>query len=555
MPRHHIALPVRGHPCGRDPASTPNQSFAAGCLRRLLQPFGLVDRVPGECTDGRAGSNLCPCSNFYANANFAVSRAMVHRFPRRAWEEAHRLVVQDRQSRPCQYGYLGEVAYEMLFGDRAYGAPAWTQAHWCGQYAAGCPGSPCFPEEEVVAGPRRDEGRGEALARPSFVSLPADLAAAAARFIDDKTLDEESTELVARRIQQEARQRGGLYSQFPAYRIQVANGTMFALMVVPCGRRVGDLRSLHLLRQLLELHEIAPLPEVDFVFATGDHARIPLELARPDGGCLPVFSHAYEGTPPRCQNIPLPDYSFDPVGFASRWTEHWEVMRVRMLAAATANPWTGRMDTALFAGTLWQGSRQQGKSLASDPHLGLNFSMRKWGQRGGTVPLEEHCRHKYLVHFLGLANGAADTHPPTTPASLHSPSVWALRSSGYSNRLKYLLLCGSTVIYVGIGAAKAIPHEFYEAILTPGTHFAYAETASDLPAVMARLRSDEALARRIAQTGQAAMRRLDWATVKGYTRYVLNVMSSRQRARTGPASGMNRIGSLSDLESFTRLDS
>ena len=54
-------------------------------------------------------------------------------------------------------------------------------------------------------------------------------------------------------------------------------------------------------------------------------------------------------------------------------------------------------------------------------------------------------------------------------------------SIGYANKFKYLLLCGSTVIYVQDGITHK---EFYEYGLLPGVHYVTVPTAADVPAMV-----------------------------------------------------------------------
>ena len=66
-------------------------------------------------------------------------------------------------------------------------------------------------------------------------------------------------------------------------------------------------------------------------------------------------------------------------------------------------------------------------------------------------------------------------------------------SIGYANKFKYLLLCGSVVIYVGDGMTHK---EFYEYGLLPGVHYVYAATAADVPATVRYLQERRVRARR-----------------------------------------------------------
>ena len=106
---------------------------------------------------------------------------------------------------------------------------------------------------------------------------------------------------------------------------------------------------------------------------------------------------------------------------------------------------------------------------------------RKLHRKGGFqqhlcyMTFEQQCSYKYL---------------------LNSASI------GYANKFKYLLLCGSVVIYVQDGMAHK---EFYEYGLVPGIHYVTVPNAAAVPAMVRWLQAHDSYARAVAAAGRARM--------------------------------------------------
>jgi len=152
-----------------------------------------------------------------------------------------------------------------------------------------------------------------------------------------------------------------------------------------------------------------------------------------------------------------------------------------------------------------------------------NSSRAMRGRHGGGCILSfgEMCRFRYLVHVGGL---------------------------GISGRLKQLLLCGSTVIYV---ANKGAFHEFYEAVLLAGVHVMHVETVAEVPAMVRVLRRTDAWARAVGAAGQRQMRRLD---VEHYVLQLLRAIAPLQRHKPAVRAGAQRINCEDDLYRLMQLD-
>ena len=91
-------------------------------------------------------------------------------------------------------------------------------------------------------------------------------------------------------------------------------------------------------------------------------------------------------------------------------------------------------------------------------------------------------------------------------------------SIGYANKFKYLLLCGSVVIYVRDGMSH---QEFYELGLLPGIHYVSVPDAAAVPAMVRWLKANDAYARAVAMAGRARMAALTTDAVADYVAELL----------------------------------
>ena len=117
-------------------------------------------------------------------------------------------------------------------------------------------------------------------------------------------------------------------------------------------------------------------------------------------------------------------------------------------------------------------------------------------------------------------------------------------SIGYANKFKYLLLCGSVVIYVRDGMAHK---EFYEHGLVPGVHFVTVPTAEDVPAMVESLRRNDSYARAVAEAGRARMAALDVGAVTDFMAELLTGYAKRQTFKVVPTKGAVRVDCEDDL--------
>ncbi|KAL3893706.1 MAG: hypothetical protein SGPRY_014048, partial [Prymnesium sp.] len=157
-----------------------------------------------------------------------------------------------------------------------------------------------------------------------------------------------------------------------------------------------------------------------------------------------------------------------------------------------------------------------GKITSTCKQLGLHT-------RGGYqkhkcyMTFEDQCSYKYL---------------------LNSASI------GYANKFKYLLLCGSVIIYVQEGM---VHKEFYERGLLPGVHYVTAKTAADVPALVESLKANDEYARSVANAGRDRMAALDVKAIAEFYAELFRQYAKRQRFKVKPLPGSVRIECEDDL--------
>lgn len=128
----------------------------------------------------------------------------------------------------------------------------------------------------------------------------------------------------------------------------------------------------------------------------------------------------------------------------------WDLMREKLIQAASAHPWSQKKNRAFFRGSRTSDERDSLVTLSrKHPNLvrAQYTKNQAWKSMADTlggepvkdVPMEKHCSYKYLFNFRGVAA---------------------------SFRFRHLFLCQSLVIHVG----DEWKEFFYDA-LTPNYHF------------------------------------------------------------------------------------
>ena len=94
-------------------------------------------------------------------------------------------------------------------------------------------------------------------------------------------------------------------------------------------------------------------------------------------------------------------------------------------------------------------------------------------------------------------------------------------SNGYANKLKYLFLCKSVVIFVRDGSGN---REFFESQVLPGTHYYSVRTMAEVPVAVRHLRAHPQLARTIASAGASRTRPVDANVTPGFESKTLRII-------------------------------
>ncbi len=311
------------------------------------------------------------------------------------------------------------------------------------------------------------------------------------------------------------------------HRAQVIGGRLY----------ITDLRAIFFDRNyamarvmpILETLRRWPVPDLDAVFQGTDY---PLgELPR-DAAHMERMYGSGQHIPPMFSptatsvhlDIPWPDFAFFPPrgrdGIPHPLkTPRWVEAQPALLAQAREIRWEDKLPLAVFTGNM-MGALRQRMYKDAERHPELMFvnevfiktsppSCFEIGApeptKGGVLSkkcglsFKELCRYKYLLN---------------------------VGSNGYANKLRYLFLCGSVVIWVREGSLN---HEFFERQFVPGVHYAPVDTVDEIPDAIRRMQADDAFARSLAEAGQARMAQMDLHEVTHYCYQMLKGYAKLQR--------------------------
>ena len=279
------------------------------------------------------------------------------------------------------------------------------------------------------------------------------------------------------------------------------------------------------------------LPDLDAVFQGTDYplSEIPRSAAHfhrlygPGKPIPPMFSPT---STTQHLDIPWPDFAFFPPigkkGCGKRCmhplrTPRWTEAHPNLLAQGRAVAWEDKLPLAVFTGNMMGSLRKRLYQMAEAEHSDIMFVNEVFikaaeqardscldiaapqPRSGGvlskrcSLAFKDLCKYKYLIN---------------------------LGSNGYANKLRFLFLCGSTVLWVRKGSLN---HEFFERQFLPGVHYAPVDTVEDLPDAIMRLRADDDFARRIALAGQERMAQMDVDEVTHYCYQMLKAYAKLQR--------------------------
>ena len=328
------------------------------------------------------------------------------------------------------------------------------------------------------------------------------------------------------------------------WRLKIVNGSLYVKYLhraATWAERTSVLRIFLLLRDDASRR----LPDVDVVYAASDQDPSPSLGyppcgASPGASCgrpIPLLTNAIEQKG-RKASLPVPEFSW--VGW--RHQPPW-CRLVEELAPAAAAPWASRRDALYFSGSLLNGRwRRRLRRLVDEQ-----------AKAGGA---DLHVRDVQSKFFGGAqprwAHGqlAEQANRSVAPRALHEACGWryvlSIPGYGYSNRLRALLACGSTVIHLRPPWA-----EYFEPLLRDNCNVVVVDKVEQILPTLRALRADEGRARRIAESGRAlALGALAWPNVLGYLRAMLEEYAARRTepvAPPAPGDGFTRVGSAREL--------
>ena len=226
---------------------------------------------------------------------------------------------------------------------------------------------------------------------------------------------------------------------------------------------------------------LAPPPDLELLLAGMD--------AVPNGGgAVPVLNTCEHET--INEGVAVPDMAFSQwqeAGVFGEGQEDWAVVSAGITAEAAATPYATRVRRVLFRGGLLDEDRAKAMPvIIAHPQL---FDA---GLRAAPPPRDEPMQIA-SERRMSLANFS------------HYAANLYMSGNGYSARLKYLLLTGSPVIFLG-GTFRGEIREFYTAALEPFRHYVPA-TQATLATVAAWVLENPVLAEAIGAAGAAFARK------------------------------------------------
>ena len=337
------------------------------------------------------------------------------------------------------------------------------------------------------------------------------------------------------------------------------NGTMYCLRAqVVSGRLyITDYRAIFFDRYyapsrvmpLLEtLRRHPDLPDVDLVVAAVDEPRIKT-LVDPKWWTrlCTTYPGPHDLPPPLFSStisrhhldLPWLDFSFFmPRKPHKLRTPPWSVLHPQMLEQSAKVRWEDKIELAMHTGNVGSPFR---KKLAEVAGVNPNTMLVN------ELFIGDHGKIKSTCAELGLdRKGGFQQHKCYMTFTQQCSYKYLLQSAsiGYANKFKYLLLCGSVVIYVQDGMTH---QEFYEHGLLPGVHYVTVPTAADVPAMVESLKKNDSYARAVAQAGRARLASLDTGAVTDFLAELLREYSKRQSFKVTAGKGSAQIDCEDDL--------
>lgn len=338
------------------------------------------------------------------------------------------------------------------------------------------------------------------------------------------------------------------------------NGTMYCarIQVVSGELYLTDYRAVFFDRHyapariipMLEIMRRHKLPDLDFVVAAVDEPRVKtlvhkLEWGRlveayPGGNSELLPPPLFSSTVNRAHlDLPWPDFSFFmPKKPHKLRTPPWEKLHAKMLQESASVAWESKIELAVHTGNVGSSFRKKvaaaaekhpGEMLVNELFIGDHARINRTCEERGLHRQGGYQRHLCYMTFVQQCS---------YKYLLNSASI------GYANKFKYLLLCGSVVIYIEDGMQHK---EFYEYGLVPGVHYVTVPTADDVPAKVRWLREHDGYARSVAAAGRARMAALDVAALSDFFAELLRQYARKQVFRPAGHAGAVRLNCEDDL--------
>ena len=343
-------------------------------------------------------------------------------------------------------------------------------------------------------------------------------------------------------------------------RVQVKNNELFITdyRAVFFDRHYAPARVMPML-DVLRGHQ---LPDVDLVVAAVDEPRIKAMadarewtrmVSRYPGmlkceGIDPKYAGEMASLPPPLFSstvdrahfdLAWPDFSFYMPRRAHKLrTPPWSKLHPQMLRESATVVWKDKIELAVHTGNVGSAYR---KRLADEAKRSPNEILVN------ELFIGDHGKIRSTCAQLGLhKQGGFQQHKCYMTFTEQCGYKYLLNSAsiGYANKFKYLLLCGSVVIYVRDGMSHK---EFYEYGLLPGVHYVTVESASEVPAMVRWLKKNDDYARAVALAGRARMATLDTNAVAAFMAELLKQYARKQTYRVEVGKGAVRIECEDDL--------
>jgi len=248
-----------------------------------------------------------------------------------------------------------------------------------------------------------------------------------------------------------------------------------------------------LLHELLLTHKI---PNVEFCL-TIDDIIPPEKVDFP----FPLLTFCKRNETGYEKHVLVPDFTFG--AYHEAFKHSYTTVAKRIMDYARTMPWEDRKHVAFFRGfqTAWRYLLSE--LSKKHPDLYDVITPQHGEHTSAYIPIQHFCNYTYLIHHEGIA---------------------------YSARLKYLMMCNSTVIFSHKTDFRNVSYEFWYDLLKPYENYVPLNPSEEEKAVelILNLRENETEAQRIAYNGfKLARDSLSLDNIKCYWQQLLTEYSKR----------------------------